>query len=78
MNRIYAVTLVAGGILIGACAPNPFAAKEADANNVTKWEMKTISKNLSNYAEAIEAAGDQGWEFVTVDSGTLYFKRPKP
>ncbi len=43
-----------------------------------KWEYLVFNqlKNLEKREFAFNHLGDKGWELVTADNGTVYFKRP--
>jgi hypothetical protein len=72
-----------------AGAPVPAQAQRA----VQKWEYKTVNRRemvdyaavnnggksaKEQFADSLAKLGDEGWEMVTVDSGSaFYFKRPK-
>lgn len=48
--------------------------------DMTKWEYVNISlitSNLTNHQHLLNQYGREGWELVSVDNGTAYFRRPK-
>lgn len=46
---------------------------------MSKWEylVHTVRINDTCLEKILESFGENGWELVSVDSGSHYFKRPK-
>jgi hypothetical protein len=82
MRQYTAVALVLGGILVGACVPNPFAAKETNAETPaqsTTWEyeVEELPRYVDDYKAVLNKQGHQGYELVMIQSGFAVYKRPK-
>lgn len=62
------------GVLLCLAIVSVFAFRPAGGQ---KWEYDhIILAGKKNVAEILNEAGNQGWELVSVDASTAYFKRP--
>ena len=79
MNKSFALTLAASGLLLAGCC---------STHHLTQWEYKVVpiakrpftpegpDQWRKDQEVLMNALGKDGWAFVAQSETTLYFKRP--
>lgn len=79
MKQYVAAGLLALGILVGACVPNPFTPKASDAVEPYQYEYEVVDAEASNSAlqKQLNDKAFIGWEPVQIRGDQLILRRQK-